>query len=187
MLNTFSLNLPRVCELIFLCFNVCARIMRSIQAIIRRFFATNCQSYRLFWHRTASTPGMLSGSSAENSYNIPHNSPRVCVFFCYFCSVRARTMPSVQGIIRRFSRRIARVVAWFVTEPRPHQEWFQVFQLKFLIFFSISRRVFAIFFLFFSRRELMDYAINPSYHSPFFTTNCRRCGLFGPEQCQHLK
>ena len=153
----------------FFVFNVCARIMRSIQAIIRRFFATNCQSYRLFWHRTASTPGMFSGNSAEISYNIPHNSPRVCVSFCSFCSVRARTMSWVQGIFRRFIQRIAGVVAWFVTEPRQHKEWFQDFQMKFLIFFSISHQVFAIFLLFFLRCELMDYATSSSYHSPIFT------------------
>ena len=91
----------------------------------------------------------------------------------FACSVCAYIMRSVQAVICSFSRRIARVVAWFATEPHPHQERFQEFQRKFLILFSITRRECGSFFCFFLQRERMDYAINPSYRSPFFTKNCQ--------------
>ena len=159
--------------------------MRAIQAVIHRFFQ-ELPELSLNWHRTVSTPGMVSRSSAEISYNILQNSPRVCDFLIsskyFFWSVSARVIQSVQDVIRQFLRRIARVVAWFVAEPHPHQGWFQDFQRKILIIFSISRRPYVCFLIFFFQRERMNYAVNSRYRSAFCIKNCLRCGLFSTEQ-----
>ena len=121
--GVFNHYSPRVYEFICICLQR-VRIHHAISPSCHlQFFTKNCQSGRLVCYRTASTPGTVSRISAEISHTFLHNSPRVREFLLYFfCSVSAWTMRSVPAIVRRFLPRIARVIAWFATEPHLHQE-----------------------------------------------------------------